>query len=191
VVEPVLNDKGKPTGRYQVIPTQPHRDTTYVLSPDVRTAFYAYDDAMHHLMSQTKNEDLDGSYARFPMKALRIAALLASLHDDATKHTIWPAQWYRGQQIVERWRHDLHTLMRQVNEQDETTREGKGEQRVIAVLKKHGELSAIEMHRWTKLAHTNILQHLTVLQEAGVVRMTDTGRTKKYQYALATEASEP
>src|SRR5262249_11549596 len=134
MVDPVLNDKGKPTGRYQVKPLQPHRETTYVVSPDVRQAFYAYDAAMHTLMGQMKNEDLDGSYARFPMKALRIAALLASLHDDATRHTIWPAQWYRGQQIAERWRQDLHTLRRQVNEQDDTSRESKGEQRVLAVL---------------------------------------------------------
>ena len=184
ILEPIIDQKGKDTGRYQATFSQPHKDTTYTLSPDVRKAYYAYDDAMHTLMGQTKNEDLDGSYARFPMKALRIAGLLASLHDDGSKYTIWPAQWYRGQQIAERWRQDIHKLIKQVNEQDTPSREGKGEQRVIDVLKKHGELSPTKIHVWTKLAHTDILQHLDVLQRAGVVREVATQRTKKYAYIV-------
>jgi hypothetical protein len=154
------------------------------LSSQVRTAFYAYDQALHDVMQQTKNEDLDGSYARFPMKALRIAALLASLHDDGSKYTIWPAQWYRGQQIAERWRRDLHVLRKQVEDHEPVSRESKGEQRILAVLKKHGELSPLGIHKWTKLAHTEILQHLDVLQRAGAVREIVTVRTKKYCYAI-------
>jgi hypothetical protein len=188
ILEPILDQKGKETGRYRPVFTQPHQETAYVLSPEVRKAYYAYDDAIHTLMGQTKNEDLDGSYARFPIKALRIAGLLASLHDDGSKCTIWPAQWYRGQQIAERWRHDLHALMKQVDEHDGTTREAKGEQRLLGVLRQHGALSARDIHRWTKLTHTDIVQYLTVLQEAGVVQEFDTERTKKYRYVVASEA---
>ena len=186
-LEPILDEKNKATGRYRPVFTQPHKETTYVLSPEVRKAFYAYDEAIHTLMGQTSNEDLDGSYARFPMKALRIAGLLASLHDDGSKGTIWPAQWYRGQQIAERWRHDLHALMKQVEEQDTTTREGKGEQRILAVLRQRGALSIRDIQRWTKLAHTDILHHLEVLQQAEVVQESDTGRTKKYDYVVHRE----
>src|SRR6266568_5703829 len=119
---------------------QTHKETTYTLSPEVRTAFYAYDRGLHELMAHSKNEDLDGSYARFPMKALRIAGLLASLHDDASQYTIWPAQWYRGQQIAERWRQSLHTLIGQVQEATEPTATRQLEEGLIRQVKKHGQI---------------------------------------------------
>jgi hypothetical protein len=179
ILTPTVDKKGDPTGGYTV-DADPLPEKVYTLSPDVRTAYYAYDQAMRELTRSRQNEDLDGSYGRFPMKALRIAGLLAALHDDSGSYTIWPAQWWRGQQIAERWRRDLHRLMQQVREDDIPTREGKGEQRVLTVLRKHGPMSAIEIHRWTKLAHTDILQHLDVLQRAGAVREQETGRTTKY-----------
>jgi hypothetical protein len=182
-LEPVPDAKGKASGRYRPLFTSPHRETTYRLSPDVRTAFYAYDEALHTLMRRSHQEDLDGSYARFPMKALRIAGLLASLHDDSSKYTIWPAQWYRGQQIAERWRHDLHTLIQHVSESEEPSRDAKGEERILAVLRKHGALSAMAIHKWTKFAHLDILKHLDVLKKAEVVRAENTGRTTKYSLA--------
>jgi hypothetical protein len=179
-LDPITDQKGKATGRYCPVFASPHRETSYVLSPEVRTAYYAYDEALHTLMAQSKQEDLDGSYARFPMKALRIAGLLASLHDDSTSYTIWPRHWYRGQQIAERWRADLHKLVTQVSADETETREGKGEQRILTVLRKHGALSAMAIHKWTKFAHTDILQHLEVLRKAEVVRIEETGRTTKY-----------
>ena len=111
---PNSDKKGQPLGTYTIDIT-PLPEKVYTLSPEVRTAYYTYDRAMRELTRQRKDEDLDGSYGRLPMKALRIAGLLASLHDDSDKYTIWPAQWYRGQQIAERWRRDLHRLMRQVH----------------------------------------------------------------------------
>jgi hypothetical protein len=187
-VEPIRGPKGKDTGRHRIVFTQVHKETTYTLSPEVRTAFYAYDQAMHELMAYTNNEDLDGSYARFPMKALRIAGLLASLHDDASKYTIWPAQWYRGQAIAERWRRDLHKLMHQVDEGEAPSREARYEQRILDVLKRHGALSIREINRWTKLAHSDIAAALPVLQTAGVVEESATARTTKYRYRLAEES---
>jgi hypothetical protein len=192
-VDPLIDEQGKATGRYQPIFLQPLIETPYALSPEVRTAFYAYDGALHTLMAQSTNEDLDGSYARFPMKALRIAGLLASLHDDSDRHTIGLAQWSRGQQIAERWRADLHKLIKQVSEGETETRESKGEQRMLAVLKKHGALSATEIHRRTKFAHADILQYLDVLTRAGAVRGEHTGRTMKYHlvgYEAETDDTE-
>src|SRR4030095_14231495 len=49
---PLHDEKGKATGRYHPIFASPHRETTYVLSPEVRQAFYAYDEALHLLMAQ-------------------------------------------------------------------------------------------------------------------------------------------
>jgi hypothetical protein len=117
ILTPTVDKKGEPTGAYTV-DADPLPEKVYTLSPDVRTAFYAYDQAMRELTRQRQDQDLDGSYGRFPMKALRIAGLLASLHDDSGSSTIWPAQWWRGQQIAERWRRDLHRLRSQVQAMD-------------------------------------------------------------------------
>jgi hypothetical protein len=189
-LEPLTKGKGKDTGRFRPVILAPLRETTYTLSPDVRTAFYAYDGALRTLIAQRKEEDLDGSYVRFPMKALRIAALLASLHDDSSRYTIWPAQWYRGQQIAERWRQGLHRLMQQVSETEPVSRESKGEQRVLEVLRKHGALSVRDINRWSKLAHVDILKHLAVLSEAGAIITTDTPHAKKYRYVLDGDLDE-
>jgi hypothetical protein len=186
-VEPISGPKGKDTGRHRIVFLQPHKETTYTLSPEVRQAFYAYDRGLHELMAHTKNEDLDGSYARFPMKALRIAGLLASLHDDASQYTIWPAQWYRGQAIAERWRHDLHKLMHQVASDEVPSREAQSEQRILEVLKKHGALTVRGIHVWTKLGHREIQDVLQALRGAGAVREETTPRATKYTYLLESE----
>jgi hypothetical protein len=183
-LEPILDNKKKATGRYQPVFTQHHRETVYQLCPQVREAFYAYDEALHVLMKQSKNEDLDGSYARFPMKALRIAGLLASLHDESGSHTIWPRHWHRGQQIAERWRADLHKLIKQVSEGEPVSRESKAEARVLAVLRQRGDLTIRDINRWSKMAHSEILTCLQVLREAGVVTETTTARATKYHYVL-------
>jgi hypothetical protein len=190
VLSPVTDAKGKATGRYQPTFTQPHRETTYALSPEVRTAFYAYDAALHTLMAQSTNEDLDGSYARLPMKALRIAGLLASLHDDSSSYTIWPRHWYRGQQITERWRRDLHRLIKQVGEAESVSRESKTEQRLLTVLRHNAALSLRDIHLKTKLAYSNIEHTLRPLVSVGVVREKTTTRTKKYAYVFE-DGDEP
>jgi putative DNA primase/helicase len=183
-LDPITDAKGKPTGRYRPVFTSPHKETTYALSPEVRKAFYAYDEALHVLMAQSKNEDLDGCYARFPMKALRIAGLLASLHDDSSRYTIWPAQWYHAQQIAERWRHDLHRLIKQVHGDAPPSQESRKEQRVLEVLRSHGALSMRDLHLKTKLTYSDIEHILTTLVTAGVACEEITARTKKYKYIV-------
>jgi hypothetical protein len=183
-LEPILDNKDKPTGRFRPAFVQAHQETTYRLSPEVREAFNAYDDAIHALIAASKNDNLDGSYVRFPAKALRIAGLLASLHDDSTRYTIQAPQWYRGQQIAERWRQNLHAVIAQTSDDESTSRESKSEQRLMAVLQTHGDLSVRDLNRWSKLGHGEILQSLRVLCEAGAVQEIATARTKKYHYVL-------
>ena len=46
-LDPLHDAKGKATGRYRPVFTAAHRETPYVLSPEVRKAYYAYDEALH------------------------------------------------------------------------------------------------------------------------------------------------
>jgi hypothetical protein len=117
ILTPQTDTKGHTTGGY-TLDVDPLPERAYTLHPDVRAAYYSYDRALRDLTRQRQEEDLDGSYGRFAMKALRIAGLLASLHDDSASDTIWPRHWHRGQQIAERWRRDLHRLRQQVQTVD-------------------------------------------------------------------------
>jgi hypothetical protein len=183
-IEPILASKKKATGRFKAVFVAAHRETTYTLSPDVRRAFYAYDGAMRTLIGEMGHEDLDGSYTRMPIRALRIAALLASLHDASKRHTIWPPQWARGQAIAEQWRADLHKLMRQVDEDDTPTRAGDNEQRVLRVLRasKGAALPVRTIHLKTKMAYGDITLALQALKAGAVVREIVTPRTQKWCY---------
>jgi hypothetical protein len=124
-LEPVMDKKDTPTGTYHVV-RAPLRETTYTLSGDVWQQYYAYDVALRQIMRTQQAAHLDGSYIRFPAKALRIAALLASLHGGATRE-ITPQFWARGQQITEQWRLELHRLVRQLH----TAPDEPGERRAL------------------------------------------------------------
>jgi hypothetical protein len=137
-IEPVLDQRQRESSRYAIRQVTPLPEQTYRLSPDVRQAYYAYDRAMRELIQGEANHDLDGSYARFPMKALRVAGLLASLHDDNNRCMIELSHWYRGQQIAERWRRDLHRLVAQLKGDVEPSMLAKAEQRILSVIKTHG-----------------------------------------------------
>lgn len=180
----VTNKKGRTTGEYLARRLTPLPETRYHLVPEVWEAYYAYDRALRQILRHEAHEDLDGSYARLPRKALRIAALLASLHDDTKQHAIGLSAWHRGQQIAEHWRRDLHRLMLEVEEEasravpDATSR---GEQRLITILQRHGALTARDINRWTKIAHSDIKRHLDALTHAGVVIGVPRGKTTVFQ----------
>ncbi len=185
----ILDRRHKPTGRYR-IRIDPLPETTYHLSPAVWHAYYRYDRALRAMASHQGNEDLDGSYGRFAIKALRIAALLASLHDDRETHTIELAAWSRGQQIAERWRASLHRLMGQVQDEVTLTHEEKAEHMLIRVLRKYGALTARELHQRTKIPYTVLVRHLEVMSKAGVVQAQKSGRTLKYGWISLDETHE-
>jgi hypothetical protein len=132
-IDPERDQRRHESGRYSILQSVLLPEKTYRLSPEVQHAYCAYDRAMRELIQGEANHDLDGSYARFPMKALRIAGLLASLHDDGSRCTIEHSHWYRGQQIAERWRRDLHRLVAQVHGDVEPSMLAKAERRILSV----------------------------------------------------------
>jgi hypothetical protein len=181
ILTPTVDKKGDPTGGYTV-DADPLPEKVYTLSPDVRTAFYAYDRAMRELTRSRHNEDLDGSYGRFPMKALRIAGLLASLHDDSGSYTIWPAQWWRGQQIAERWRRDLHRLMQQVQTTDTPhSPQRQLEDKILRQVDRSGPQSIRDFATFQK-AHSReeIEGCVTALVATGELVQQPTSQTTKY-----------
>jgi hypothetical protein len=113
----IQDEKGKDSGHYRVergaLPEQPCR-----LEQEAYRAYDCYRLALRQLLAQSDNQDLDGSYARLSDRALRIAALLASLENE---DRIELPQWARAQEIAEIMRRNLHELYRQVNAGQEGT----------------------------------------------------------------------
>ncbi|NTW00760.1 MAG: DUF3987 domain-containing protein, partial [Oscillochloris sp.] len=96
-IREVTGEAGKAGGAFDVsyayVPEQ-----HCILAPGVREAFYVYHDALLTLVSSSDQYDLDGNYARFAEKALRVAMLLASLSNEGR---IELRHWARAQQIAE------------------------------------------------------------------------------------------
>ena len=102
----IAESKGK-----QILKFEPLSPKHLKISDVVYEAYYEYHNALRVMIVQNQNHDLDGNYARFPEKALRVAALFASFENSGT---IQLKHWAKAQAIVERWRTGLHEFYRQV-----------------------------------------------------------------------------
>lgn len=102
--------KGKKIGQ-PVAECQPLPRHTIYFEQDAYNAYVRYREALRGMLAESSNHDLDGSYVRLSDKALRVAALVASLenHD-----RINLAIWGLAQEIAEMFRRNLHELYNQV-----------------------------------------------------------------------------
>ena len=102
----IAESKGK-----QILKFEPFSPKQLKLCDEVYDAYYEYHNGLRWLIWKNENHDLDGNYARFPEKAIRVAALFASFEN---RDTIQLSHWAKAQAIVERWRVGLHEFYQQV-----------------------------------------------------------------------------
>ncbi len=157
------------------------------LGTGVYDAYYGYHDALSSMIVQGENEDLDGNYVRFAAKALRIAALLASLENHGV---IELRHWARGQQIAEDWRRGLHDLYEQVNRANPTD-EWVREEQVVALIREKGPLTAREVRQgvWKSSAN-EVNRWLDSLVRSGVLEEVQEGKTRRYHLAEDAPVSD-
>lgn len=108
---PILDKKEQVIG-YDPIRDKPLPETSCSFGEGVYDAWVCYRSALKKIVTSGTYRDFRGSYARLPIKAIRIAALFASLEND---NVIELRHWARAQEITERWRRSLHELYAQVN----------------------------------------------------------------------------
>jgi hypothetical protein len=191
---PVPDSRHQPSGRYRLVPA-PLPETTYHLSDQVWDAFYRYDAGLRQLISAADQQALDGSYGRFAMKALRIAGLLASLHDDGARpsRTIQLRHWYRGRAIAERWRASLHRLVSQLEDElPGETREEAVEQRIERTLRRSGACSIRELRQLTHATYGEVNKAIELMLKVGVIVVDDerSRNTTRYRLVIEAEAGE-
>ena len=172
--------------RATLIQTLP--ETVYTLHAEVREALYRYLGALRTLLADVQSENLDPCYIRLPGRALRIAALLTSLNGTGGTVIHLP-QWARAQQIVERWRRDLHHLIDRVEgeRQTEDDRLLRKEHRLMAILRQGGWYSLRDLHVATKFPLQDLQDYCDLFVKQGMVASKVTTRTVKYHWEEEAE----
>lgn len=173
--------EGKPAGQRRV-----ERDAlapaVCAFAPGVVDAYYAYYDGLLDIVEQSRSTDLDGNYARLAEKALRIAALLASLEGG---DLIELRHWARSQQIAERWRADLHHLLAALGEVEPTRSEQQEDQvwqRLCALAAGGQAPTAREIGQGIRGMTTQDVERvLGPLARSGAVAVESAGRTQRYR----------
>lgn len=152
--------------------------TVLDLPKEIHQAYYSYHDGLLDLTSTNNNQDLDGNYARFAEKALRVAVLLASV---SGSERVDMTHWARAQAITERWRAGLHELYRQLNA-PEPTEDQEKEERVIDVIRQKHNPTVREIAQTIRLSAGEIGLIIRRLVDAGILEEipTQTGRTSRY-----------
>lgn len=180
----VIGEEGKPTGKKSV-EVGCHEMVTCTLGAGVADAFYAYHDGLLDLVAQSDNQDLDGNYARFAEKAMRVAILLGSLENG---NVIELRHWARAQGMAERWRANLHALFEQVNQPD-PSEDAQNEERILSIVKKLGRptIREITQRAWG-LGTAQVKNIVGGLVDASALAEQKDGRTKRY--CFPTESVE-
>lgn len=156
----------------------------------VQEAFQAYHDALVDIVESTSNTDLDGNYARFAVKALRIAMLVASLENE---DLIEMRHWALGQEIAERWRGNLHSIFGEINEPPPSFDEGV-EERIVSFIErwveKHGMPPTLrEIRNYNRgIPSEKLTRMVASMVATGELREMAGDRTKHYALPIDEEA---
>lgn len=122
-------------GEELTVNAEPVEASVLGLGAGVYDAYYRYYDALIDMVQATDNSDLDGNYSRLPEKAMRVAALLASLQGSPN---IELSHWARAQTIAEKWRANLHDLYQALTGGVEYTKRKGREEAICDYLAKKG-----------------------------------------------------
>jgi hypothetical protein len=175
----------QPTGRYRKEWVNELNETILSLSADAYNGWVKYRSALKSMIAKLSNHDLDASYGRLSMMALRVAALAASL--EGAKQ-IEHRHWQLGQEQAELWRESLHQLYAQVNAnaEIETSRVLVGS--LVEYLKKREKRTTIREIKQSgptqlrELESENIREMLKTLIKDGMVESGKEGKAEWYKY---------
>lgn len=144
---------------------------------EVEDAYYSYGDALMEIMKTQENVDLDGSYMRFPEKAFRIAALFASF---SGSDSIEMCHWAKAQEIVERWRDNLHNFYFQIRAKHPPQKPSEKE-RVYRTIILKGSPTRREIEQHTGLPSYEVQEVLDELVDSGEIHEVAKGNTIGYE----------
>jgi hypothetical protein len=149
------------------------------ISPEAQIAYNNYDEAIIEMTACSTNHALDGNYSRFPEKALRIAALLASVEN---KHSIGIPEWVKAQSLTEHFREGLHTAYNQTIETHER-RYISNDQKIKNVINLKISPTRREISQRTRLSADKVQESLDSLIADKQVNPIKVGKTTRFRLA--------
>ncbi len=163
----------------------PQPPTLCVYGDDVYEAYYRYSDALTDLIIKSQLTDLDGNYNRLPEKALRVAALLASLENNGK---IEMRHWHRAQQVAEIWRQNLHNLYDQTVEEGDTPKMVAMEDKIMRLIADKGPRTIREITQGIHGLDSNQAKVVVKsMVEVGFLAMMKDGRAERYRLEVESE----
>ena len=169
-----------------------NHDHQLELDAEVKDAYYRYDGALRKLLEQIGIPDFDGSYGRLAEKALRVAALFASLEGGST---IKMKHWAKAQAIAERWRRNLHEAYKQVNQATQEKKSMSEIEKVRSAFIEKTNPTKREIEQYTGFSAAEVEQILEKLIADDKVVKIQVGRTYRYlrtsQMPKTDETDEP
>lgn len=180
---PTVAINERPAG-YDAVVASPN-PSVLPMSNEVYDLYYAYNDALIDIVTQSQFTDLDGNYARLPEKALRVSMLLASL---GGAPSIEPTHWHRAQQVAEVWRRNLHNLYDQVVGDVETSKIIALEDKIMSVIAEHGPRTIREIVQGVRgLDTTQARLIVKSMVETGFLALMKDGRSERYRLEIESE----
>jgi hypothetical protein len=191
-VENRVDKRGAPTGE-KVVTIEPPEPLACALAGDVWAALHRYNRGVLEIARGSALTDLDGNYGRLHEKALRVAALLASLENGGR---IELRHWARAQAVAEQWRLYAHRLYGQVTELD-VSPQAEIEDKVADAVRRHlhcaqaqvwqanekypGGLTAADIARFLRgLSAGEVRFYADQMVAAGVLAGHKRGRAVRY-----------
>lgn len=177
------NDKGK---SYFIPQADARHKERCFMDDDVFDASYDYLNELSDAISDDNApDDLAGNYARFHEKAMRIAALLASLENGGH---IEMRHWIRGQEITERWRNDLHELYDQLQEGREKEEQTTVREKAIKMIDKASDGITMRTLKQNNKGHEEEVEtEVEKLVQEGTVTANKEGKTTRYYLGAVKE----
>ncbi len=158
------------------------------ISEELYDVFYAYDEVISDLAAKLPS-GWHSVYARFPRRALRIAALLSSMDCFALGKKLsdnkWPTQmkhWHRAVVIVEQWRESHHQIIEHIRDIDPTppSAQARIEQSILKKLRK-GPCTIRDLVRNSGKGYEEIRKALETLVKVHEVKRDSINKTDKYE----------
>lgn len=154
------------------------------IDDDVHAAVYAYIDALTVMIQQKKFDELSRNYPRFADKALRLAALFASL---CGSDSIQMKHWAGARMYMENMRFSLHELYNQVNTSDDNKSDSACD-RIIAILDNFTYRTLREIQQYGPMKKADAEHAVEILIENGSIVRIPRGKTEVYALAYSSPA---
>ncbi len=157
-------------------------ETEVSFGPSVYDAWVRYRSALKTISKNSHSADLYGNYQRLSIKAIRLAALFASLENN---NVIELKHFALAQEIAERWRAALHQFYHQVQAGNSPTYAKKIEDDVLRIVKKleeKGKPPTIkEIRDYLKGVDLGRIKMAIVdLYKAGLLNEDNSGKSPRY-----------